>query len=382
MKEVLLAASIARMRGALSCLLLGLSSSALGAASITPEIVTRGLEHPWAVASIDSGRMLVTERPGRIRVIHAGGKLGPPLEGVPKVVADGQGGMLDIIADSEFARNRHIYFCYSEAGEGGNSTALASARLSDDMQRLEQVKVLFSQKPKVHSEAHFGCRIIEHGDGTLFLALGERYARMEDAQKLDNHHGKVVRLRKDGSIPPDNPYAGKNRRNGALPEIWSYGHRNPQGAALGPDGKVWINEHGPQGGDEINRPEAGKNYGWPVISHGVHYGGREVGEGRQTQPGMEAPLHHWTPSIAPTGMTFLRSDKYGSDWQGDLFVGALKFRYLARLDMRDGKAVSEEKLLEDLKQRIRDVHEGSDGFLYVLTDEQDGRLIRLRPGRK
>lgn len=372
-------ANIARIRNAFPCLLLGLSSSVLAATSITPEIVARGLEHPWAVASIDGGRMLVTERPGRIRVIQADGKLGPPLKGVPEVVAEGQGGMLDIITDSEFARNRRIYFCYSEAGEGGNSTALASARLSNDMQRLEQVKVLFSQKPKVHSEAHFGCRIVEHGDGTLFLALGERYARMEDAQKLDNHHGKVVRIRKDGSVPSDNPYAGKNRRDGALPEIWSYGHRNPQGAALGPDGKVWINEHGPQGGDEINRPEAGKNYGWPVISHGVHYGGREVGEGRKMQPGMEAPLHHWTPSIAPSGMTFLRSDKYGSDWQGDLFVGALKFRYLVRLDMSNGKVLREEKLLEDLKQRIRDVHEGSDGFLYVLTDEQDGQLLRLLP---
>jgi glucose/arabinose dehydrogenase len=373
------AANIARMRCVLSCLLLGLSSSALAATSITPEIVVRGLEHPWAIASIDGGSMLVTERPGRIRVIHADGKLGPPLEGVPKVVAEGQGGMLDIITDSDFAHNRRIYFCYSEAGEGVNSSALASARLSDDRQRLEQVKVLFSQKPKVHSEAHFGCRIVEHGDGTLFLALGERYARMQDAQKLDNHHGKVVRLRKDGSVPPDNPYAGNNHRAGALPEIWSYGHRNPQGATLGPDGKVWINEHGPQGGDEINRPEAGKNYGWPVISHGVHYGGGEVGEGKKTQPGMEAPLHHWTPSIAPSGMTFLRSSKYGSEWQGDLFVGALKFRYLVRLDMRDGKVVREEKLLEGLKQRIRDVHEGSDGFLYVLTDEQDGQLIRLQP---
>lgn len=374
-----------RLQGAIASMALCIAAIPAAAASIQPEVVASGLEHPWAVAFIGDGRMLVTERPGRIRVVQDGRTPGPPLKGVPKVDAGGQGGMLDLITDSDFARNRIIYFCFSEAGAGGNSTALASARLSDDAQRLELVKVLFSQKPKVHSDAHFGCRIVEHGDGTLFLTLGERYNRMQDAQTLDNHHGKVVRIRKDGSVPPDNPFAGKdsNKRGNkrALPEIWSYGHRNPQGATLGPDGKVWMIEHGPQGGDEINRPEAGKNYGWPLVSHGVHYGGREVGDGSKTQACIASPLHHWTPSIAPSGMTFLRSDKYGKDWQGDLFVGALKFRYLARLDMQGERPGKEEKLLQGLKQRIRDVREGPDGLLYVVTDEQDGQVIRLRPAR-
>lgn len=352
---------------------------------IRPEVLARGLEHPWALAFVDGGRMLVTERPGRMRLLQADGKIGPPIEGVPKVDAGGQGGLLDVITDRDFARNRTLYFCFSEPGKGdevdANSTALASARLSDDGRRLEQVKVLFSQQPKVESNLHFGCRIVEHGDGTLYMTLGDRYKRMQDAQRLDNHHGKVVRIRKDGSVPPDNPFAGRSLANrGALREIWSFGHRNPQGATLGPDGKIWMNEHGAQGGDEVNRLEAGRNYGWPVISYGVHYGGAKVGEGETARSGMEQPLHYWTPSIAPSGMAFLRSEKYGKAWQGNLFVGALKFKYLARLEMQGDKVVKEEKLLENLKQRIRDVREGPDGLLYVLTDESKGQLIRLQPG--
>jgi glucose/arabinose dehydrogenase len=345
-------------------------------ARIRAEVLTKGLEHPWALAFIDHDRMLVTERAGRLRVVQPDGKLGPPIAGLPKVDVGGQGGLLDVVADSGFARNRMIYFCYSEPGGPGNSTAMASARLSDDATRLEQVKVLFSQRPKVNSSLHFGCRIVESPDGTLFLTLGERFKRMQDAQKLDNHLGKVVRVRKDGSVPPDNPFVGKA---GALPEIWSYGHRNSQGATLGPDGRLWTNEHGAQGGDEINRPEAGKNYGWPVISYGVHYGGAPVGEGLHAKPGMEQPVYYWTPSIAPSGMAFLRSDRYGKSWQGNLFVGALKFHYLARLELKDGKVVREEKLLQDIDQRIRDVREGPDGLLYVLTDESNGELIRLLP---
>jgi glucose/arabinose dehydrogenase len=349
-----------------------------GSAKIRAEVLTDGLQHPWGVAFIDDGRMLVTERPGRLRLVQPGGELGPPIAGLPKVDAGGQGGLLDIVADSGFARNRTIYFCYSEPGAKGNSTALASARLANDMRRLEQVKVLFSQRPKFESSAHFGCRIVENTDGTLFLTLGDRFSRMQDAQTLDNHHGKVVRVRKDGSVPPDNPFVGKS---GALPEIWSYGHRNSQGATLGPDGRLWMHEHGAQGGDEINRPEAGKNYGWPVVSYGVHYGGRPVGDGSPTKPGMEPPVHHWTPSIAPSGMAFLRSDRYGKEWQGNLFVGSLKFQYLDRIELKDGKVVREEKLLEKIGQRIRDVREGPDGLLYVLTDESNGQLIRLVPGQ-
>lgn len=352
-----------------------------GANGVRTEVVAKGLEHPWAVAFINDGRMLVTERPGRLRLVQSGGEIGAPIEGLPKIDAGGQGGLLDVIVDSRFADNRMIYFCYSEPGSSGNSTALASARLSEDGRRLEQLKPLFSQRPKISSSAHFGCRIVESTDGTLFLTMGDRFSHRDEAQNLGNHIGKIVRLRKDGSVPPDNPFAGKHATGRkAQPEIWSYGHRNAQGAVLGPDGKLWMNEHGAQGGDEINIAEAGKNYGWPVISHGVNYGGGKIGEGLSAKEGMEQPLHHWTPSIAPSGMAFLRSDRYGKAWQGNLFVGALKFKYLARLELRDGKVVREEKLLRNLDRRIRDVREGPDGLLYILTDESNGQLIRLRPG--
>jgi glucose/arabinose dehydrogenase len=327
---------------------------------------------------IDKGRMLVTERPGRLRMVNADGTLSAPISGLPKIDVGGQGGLHDIVADSDFAKNRVVYFCFAEPGKKGNSTALASARLSDDAKRLEQMKVIFSQRPKVKSAGHFGCRIVEHKDGTLFLTLGDRMTRMQDAQTLDNHHGKVVRINKDGSAPKDNPYASR-KDGGALPEIWSYGHRNSQGATLGPDGRLWMNEHGPQGGDEINRPEAGKNYGWPVITYGEQYGGGKIGEGLTRKEGLEQPLHYWTPSIATSGMAFLRSDKYGKAWQGNLFIGSLKFNYLARLELQGDKVVREEKLLADLKRRVRDVREGPDGLLYILTDESDGQVLRLVP---
>jgi glucose/arabinose dehydrogenase len=367
-----------------TCGLLGIAGLVLSACSqstaatkVRTEVVAQDLDHPWALAFIDGGRMLVTERPGRLRLVLPDGTL-QPVDGLPKIHAAGQGGLLDLITDRDFARNRMIYFCFAEAGGPGSSTALASARLSDDSKRLEQVKVLFSQRPKVNSNAHFGCRIVENTDGTLFLTLGDRYGRMDDAQTLDNHHGKVVRVNKDGSVPQDNPFVGKA---GALPEIWSYGHRNMQGATLGPDGKLWTNEHGAQGGDEVNRPEGGRNYGWPVISYGKHYGGKDVGDGQPSKPGMEQPVHYWTPSIAPSGMTFLRSDRFGKAWQGNLFVGSLKFQYLNRMELKDGKVVREEKLLENVDQRIRDVREGPDGLLYVVTDESHGQIIRILPAR-
>lgn len=348
------------------------------AQSIRAEVVAGKLEHPWGLAFIESGRTLVTEKPGRMRMVGPDGKVGDPIAGVPDVDARGQGGLLDVLADSGYARNRMVYFCYSEpaANGSGNSTALAAARLADDGRRLENLKILFSQKPKFASQAHFGCRIVESADGKLFLTLGDRFRRMQDAQTLDNHHGKVVRINKDGSVPPDNPYVNKA---GALPEIWSIGHRNVQGMAIGPDGRLWTHEHGAQGGDEINRPEAGKNYGWPVITYGENYGGGPIGEGLTAKPGMEQPLHYWVPSIAPSGMTFLKSARYGKAWQGSLFVGSLKFRYLDRIELRDGKVVKDEKLLQDIGQRIRDVREGPDGLLYVLTDEAAGQLLRLAP---
>lgn len=350
-------------------------ATAASAQAIRPQPVATGLEHPWAMAFLPEGRFLVTERPGRMRVVEADGKVGAPLAGVPEVVARGQGGLLDVVLDSGFARNRQLFFCYAEPGSGGNSTALARARLSADAARLEDLAVIFRQKPKFASDHHFGCRIVEARDGTLFLALGERFRRMNDAQTLDNHHGKLVRIQKDGTVPRDNPFVG---RAGALPEIWSFGHRNPQGATLAPDGSLWMHEHGPQGGDEINVPRPGGNYGWPVITYGESYGGGKVGEGLTAKAGMEQPLHHWVPSIAPSGMAFLTSDRYGAAMKGDLFIGSLKFGYLARLELGEGKVLREHRLLEG-GDRVRDVRQGPDGLLYVLTDSARGRLLRLLP---
>ena len=341
------------------------------------QTVASGLQNPWAVAFLPDGRFLVTERPGRLRVVNADGQVQPAVQGLPEVAAGGQGGLLDVITDSAFASNRTIYFCFSEPGKGTtNSTALARARLSQDAKRLEDVKVIFSQQPKFSSTAHFGCRIVERPDGTLFLTLGDRFSRRDDAQTLDNHHGKVVRVAKDGAVPKDNPFVGKA---GALPEIWSYGHRNSQGATLAPDGSLWTHEHGARGGDEINRPQADKNHGWPLVSFGVNYDGSKIGSGDSAAPGLEPPLHHWTPSIAPSGMAFLTSDRYGAGWKGNLFVGSLKFEYLDRIELKDGKVVAEHKLLEDVGQRIRDVRQGPDGLLYVVTDSPSGKLLRLLP---
>ena len=360
----------------LSVLLSVCALQATHASTLRVETVASGLQNPWGLAFIDQGRMLVTERPGRMRVVDADGTLGEPLAGLPTVEAGRQGGLLDVITDRDFVRNRTLYFCFSEPGPGGSSTALASARLSDDATRLENVKVVFSQKPKVPSGLHFGCRIVEANDRTLFLTLGDRYARMDDAQTLNNHIGKVVRLRKDGSAPPDNPFA---TRSGALPEIWSFGHRNLQGAALAPDGRLWTHEHGPQGGDELNRTEAGKNYGWPIITYGENYGGGAIGTGINSQAGMEQPVHHWVPSIAPSGMAFVTSTRYGRDWSGSLLVGSLKFQYLAKITLDGDKVVREDKILPRLGSRVRDVRQGPDGFIYLLTDARNGQVLRLLP---
>ena len=350
-----------------------------GAQAVRVQPVAQALDHPWAVAFLPQGRFLVTERAGRLRRVDAQGNVSAPLQGLPAIASGGQGGLLDIVTDSDFARNRTLYFCFSEPDteprSPDNSTALARARLSDDETRLEGVQVLFSQKPKVASNLHFGCRIVEGRDGTLFLALGDRYHHREAAQKLDNHIGKVVRVHKDGSVPPDNPFVG---RAGALPEIWSYGHRNAQGATLAPDGRYWMHEHGPQGGDEINIPQAGRNYGWPVITFGENYGGGKIGEGT-ARAGMEPPLHYWVPSIAPSGMAFLTSDRYGPAWKGNLFVGSLKFGFLGRIELNGDAVRAEHRLLAEGRERIRDVRQGPDGLLYVLTDAVNGRLLRLQP---
>lgn len=354
------------------------------AQSLRHELVATGLEHPWSLAFLPQGRFLVTERPGRLRVIEADGRINPALDGLPDVAARGQGGLLDVLLDADFARNRTLFFCFSEPGAGGNSTALARARLSSDRTRLESVRVIFSAKPKVVSSAHFGCRIAESQtqgkpDGLLFMTLGERYVRKDDAQTLDNHHGKIIRLFKDGRVPTDNPFV---KRAGALPEIWSYGHRNPQGLVLSPDGTLWAHEHGPQGGDEINLIASARNYGWPVITYGENYGGGPIGAGLSAKADMTQPLHYWVPSIAPSGMAFVTSTRYGSNWVGNLLVGSLKFGYLNRVELSapfSGRVLREHPLLADLGERIRDVRQGPDGLLYVLTDHAQGRLIRLLP---
>ncbi len=373
---------------------------------VRPDVLASGLQNPWALAFLPDGRFLVTERAGRLRVVGAGGTLGSPVSGLPDIAAGGQGGLLDVVLDSDFAGNRTLYFCFSEPASSGNanSTALARATLSLDAARLENVQVIFSQKPKLASSAHFGCRIVEsrspgpngQADGKLFLTLGDRFSRKDDAQTLGNHHGKLIRINKDGSVPPDNPFVGKA---GALPEIWSYGHRNPQGATLSPDGVLWMHEHGPQGGDEINLPKAGANFGWPVVTYGENYGGGKIGEGLTAKAGMAQPLHYWLPSIAPSGMAFLTSERYdkpGRVWRGNLFVGSLKFAYLDRIELsapfgRDAagsagrtgntgvKVLGESRLIEEVGERIRDVRQGPDGLLYVLTDSANGKLIRLLP---
>lgn len=354
---------------------LALASLAAAAQAVRPHTIAEGLEHPWAVAFLPQGRFLVTERPGRLRVLQPNGSIGKPLQGLPKVAAGGQGGLLDVVLDREFERNRQLFFCFSEPGDGGNSTALARARLAADETRLEDVRVIFSQQPKVSSSLHFGCRIVETPEGLLFLTLGDRFHRKQDAQTLDNHHGKIVRLTKEGAPAPGNPFAG---RGGALAEIWSLGHRNVQGAALGPGGRLWSHEHGPQGGDEINLPQAGRNYGWPVVTFGENYGGGKIGAGITQAPGMEPPLHYWVPSIAPSGMAFLTSDRYGPSMKGSLFVGSLKFGYLARLELADGRVAREHKLLPGVG-RVRDVRQGPDGLLYLLTDSAQGKLVRVEP---
>ncbi len=358
---------------------LALLAAAATAHAQTPQLetVVDGLKTPWAVAFLPDGQFLVTERDGTMRTAKAGAKPSAPLQGVPAVDAVGQGGLLDVITDSDFARNRTIYFCYAEASadKKTNGTAMASAKLSADNKRLTDVKVLFSQQPKMDSRLHFGCRIVEATDGKLFLSLGERYKGMDRAQTLDNHYGKIVRVNKDGSVPADNPYA---KTAGALPEIWSYGHRNSQGLTLDEKGRLWEHEHGPQGGDELNLIQPKLNYGWPVITYGENYGGGKIGDGIAAKAGMEQPIVKWVPSIAPAGLVKLKSAKYGATWQGSFFIGSLKFGHLERVKLgADDRVVEQEKLFPDAG-RMRDVREGPDGLLYLVL-EGHGRIVRVKP---
>ncbi len=348
------------------------------ASNLQVETIASGLVNPWALAFLPDGRMLVTERPERMRVVTRDGKISPPLAGVPKVAASGQGGLLDVIADRNFAQNRTIYFCYADPVSGGAQTSLARAVLdAGEAPKLDNVQRIFRQEGPPSSGNHFGCRIVQMPDGNLFLTTGDHYRSRDDAQNLANHIGKIVRIAPDGSVPKDNPFVGKQ---GAKPEIWSYGHRNSQGAALNPaSGKLWMHEHGPRGGDEINIPEAGKNYGWPVIGYGIDYSGLKIHEGTH-KAGMEQPIIQWTPVIAPSGMAFYQGDLFPK-WQGNVFIGGLATRMLVRLDVSGEKIVREERLLRDLNERIRDVRAGPDGALWLVTDNSAGRILRVSPAK-
>ncbi|MCO5156048.1 MAG: PQQ-dependent sugar dehydrogenase [Aquamicrobium sp.] len=350
------------------------------AGTIRVETVVGDLSHPWAIAVLPDGGMLVTEREGRLRHVSAGGALSAPLSGVPAVETAGQGGLLDVALDPDFAANRLVYLSFSEGGDGGNSTAVARGRLSDDLSGLDAVEVIFSQSPKVDSSGHFGSRLVFGRDGNLFVTLGDRQsgAFRGEAQNLGSHIGKIVRIRPDGSVPDDNPFVG---RAGALPEIWAWGIRNSQAAALHPEtGLLWEIEHGPRGGDELNVIRPGENYGWPLVTLGVEYSGLTIGDGLKTAPDMVDAIYSWTPVIAPSGMLFYSGEAF-PDWQGDLFVGGLASTALVRLELDGERVVHEERLLEPLKQRIRDVAEGPDGALYVATDEAEGRILRIVPAR-
>jgi len=350
------------------------------------EIVTvaEGLQNPWSVAFLPGGKMLITERPGRLRVLGTDGKLSAPVTGLPAVFARGQGGLLDVVLDPAYAKNNIIYWSYSEPRENNeNNTAVARGKFVDDTAapRVDEVQVIYHQTPSMNSPLHFGSRLVFGRDGTLFITQGERSiipGRMQ-AQKMDSGLGKIMRINTDGSIPKDNPFVGKD---GVRPEIWSFGHRNVQAAAVHPaTGELWEIEHGTRGGDEINIPRKGKDYGWPTIAYGIEYQGGPINGGIQQQAGMEQPIYYWDPIIGPSGMTFYTGGLF-PQWKGNLFVGGHGSRDLVRLTLNGDKITGEERLLKDLQPKpeaIRDVRTGPDGALYLLTDSATGRLLKLVP---
>jgi glucose/arabinose dehydrogenase len=355
------------------------TSFASSAGQLEVQTIASGLVNPWALAFLADGRMLVTERPGRMRIVSSDGQLSPALKGVPDVWATGQGGLLDVVTDHAFKQNNTIYFCFSERTAGGGRTAVARAKLVDgDAPRLEDVKVIFRQQGPLSSGNHYGCRIAQARDGNLFVTLGEHFSHRDEAQNLGNHLGKLIRITPDGAAPNDNPFVG---RDGARPETWSYGHRNEQGLAINPaSGEVWEIEHGPRGGDEVNIIGKGKNYGWPVIGYGIDYNGTNI-HASTTKDGMEQPIKYWVPSIAPSGMAFY-TGKLFPKWDGSLFTGALAGKMLVRLSLNGNSVTGEERLLQDLNERIRDVRQGPDGALWLLTDNAAGRILRVSPGGK
>jgi glucose/arabinose dehydrogenase len=347
---------------------------------VVVETFARGLAHPWSLAFLPDGRMLVTERPGRMRIVTRDGKLSHPLPGVPPVFKPSQAGLMDVILAHDFTQSHTIYFCYAEPVDGGGRIAVAHAKLVEgDMPRLDAVTTIFRQKGPPSNGLNIGCRIAQAPDGNLFVTLGDHFSYAQLAQKLDNHIGKIVRITPEGKAPPDNPFVNKP---GALPEIWAYGVRNPEGLAFNPaDGSLWEQEHGPQGGDEINIILKGANYGWPVVSYGVNYDGSPVGTGKTKMQGMANSVWHWTPSIAPSGMAFYTGDLFPG-WKGSLFNGALKFQLVSRLTLKGDTVVKEERMLQGINERIRDVRQGPDGALYILTDNNPGRILRMTPAKR
>jgi glucose/arabinose dehydrogenase len=339
--------------------------------AVAVEELATGLDHPWGMAFLPDGRLLVTEREGRLRVLGLDNKLSPPLEGVPQVAARGQGGLLDVALDPDFKTNRTIYLSFAEPGGDGASTALARATLGEG--RIDNVKLVFSQQPKVSGAGHFGGRIVFSPDGRhLFLTTGDRQ-KLTPAQDLQSHLGKVIRLNKDGTVPPDNPFVG---RADAKREIWSYGHRNIQGAAIEPaTGKLWTIEFGPAGGDELNRPEPGKNYGWPLVSWGNHYSGADIPD-PPTRPDLADAVKYWNPAINPSGMIFYTGTLFAK-WKNDLLIASLGTPGIVRLTIVNGKVANEQRI--ELNERVRDIEQAPDGSIYVATDESGGRIWRLRP---
>ncbi len=345
------------------------------AGELSVETVASGLENPWGLAFLPDGRMLVTERPGRLRLVETNGQLSRPITGLPSVMARGQGGLLGIALDPAFARNRLVYLSFSEPRSGGNGTSVARGRLNEQGTALTAVEVIFRQMPTISSNMHFGSRLVFDRTGALFVTVGDRYSQRDQAQNPANHLGKIIRIRPEGGAPADNP-----KKEGWAPENWSIGHRNVQGAALHPEtGQLWTAEHAARGGDEVNTPKAGLNYGWPVITYGVDYSGAKIGEGT-AKPGMEQPLFYWDPSIAPSGAAFYTGPVWPT-WRNSLFVGALAGQMLVRLSTEGEKVTGEERLLTDIGTRIRDVVQGPDGFIYLLSDDADGKVLRVRPAR-
>jgi glucose/arabinose dehydrogenase len=340
------------------------------------ETVARNLQNPWGLAFLPDGRMLVTERPGRLRIADAEGKLSGPIKGMPRIATGRQGGLLDVALDPSFAQSRLVYVSFSEdRGEGRAATSVARGRLSGDETALEALEVIFRQEPAYTGNAHFGSRLVFDRTGNLFVTTGDRFDLRDQAQNPANHIGKIVRIKPGGGAAADNPFLN---REDARPEVWSVGHRNVQAAALNPaTGELWTVEHGARGGDEVNIPGKGRNYGWPVISYGVHYSGEKIGEGTR-KPGLEQPAFYWDPSIAPSGMAFYTGDKFPA-WRGSILVGALAGKLVARLETSGNKVTGEERMLQNLGERIRDVRQGPDGFVYLLTDSAQGRILRMKP---